>query len=224
MHSVVFCKISSMKYYKGAGKKDQPFNGGSFVDANGFGHEEYNFYSREIPPDWEDDSGAVPEGEYCLGFVETKSTNKAKSNQLHVEKILGFGGDFKKEPCVSGVTVVWCATSDRNETSVVGWYKNATVFREYQMFTDENNEERFYNVLARASDCILLPQGTRNRHIWNVPSKKYTRAFGFGQSMLWYAGEEKAVPFVTRLLENINGYGDENWLYEFPDGQIPLGG
>ncbi len=31
MKSIVFCKISSMKYYKGAGRHDQPFNGGSFV-------------------------------------------------------------------------------------------------------------------------------------------------------------------------------------------------
>jgi len=106
MDSLVFCKISSMKYYKGASDKDQPYNGGSFVRENGYGHEEYNFLPRSISDDWEDDSGAVPQGEYCLGFVETKSTNASKSNQLHIEKILRFGDAFKKEPCVSGVIVV----------------------------------------------------------------------------------------------------------------------
>ena len=214
MESLVFCKISSMKYYKGVGPRDVPYNGGSFVKENGYGYEEYNFLMRDIPYDWIDDSGTVSKGEYCLGFVETKSTNANQSNQLHVEKILGFGDAFKTEPCVTGVTVVWCATSDLNETSVVGWYKNATVFREYQSFLDGKNSERIYNVLARSSDCVLLPQGTRHRHIWSAPSKKYTRAFGFGQSMLWYAQEEKARPYLQRLTENIKSYNDENWIHK----------
>lgn len=132
MESLVFCKISCMKYYEGASRHDVPYNGGSFVKENGYGHEEYNFFARNIPDGWVDDSGSVIGGDYCLGFVETKSTNANKSNQLHVEKILGFGDSFKTEPCVTRVTVVWCATSDLNETQVVGWYKNATVFREYQ--------------------------------------------------------------------------------------------
>ena len=55
-----------------------------------YGHEEYNFLVRDIPANWIDDSGMIAEDEYCLGFVETKSTNISKSNQLHVEKILGF--------------------------------------------------------------------------------------------------------------------------------------
>lgn len=129
---------------------------------------------RDIPTNWIDDSGMIAEDEYCLGFVETKSTNISKSNQLHVEKILGFGDPFNKELCVTGVTVIWCATSDLNETSVVGWYKNATVFRKYQLFKDDKSKERFYNILALSSNCVLLPQGTRHRHIWSVPSKKYT--------------------------------------------------
>lgn len=181
MESLVFCKISCMKYYKGASRHDVPYNGGSFVKENGYGHEEYNFFARNIPDGWVDDSGSVTGGDYCLGFVETKSTNASKSNQLHVEKILGFGDRFKTEPCVTRVTVV------------------------------------FYNILSLSSDCTLLPQGTRHRHIWNVPSKKYTRAFGFGQSMLWYAQEEKAMPYLQRLTDNIRDYDGENWLYNYPE-------
>ena len=40
---ILFCKISCMKYYKGAGDNDKPLNGGKFVVENGFGHEEFNF-------------------------------------------------------------------------------------------------------------------------------------------------------------------------------------
>lgn len=42
MESLVFCKISSIKYYKGASRRDVPYNGGSFVKKNGYGHEEVN--------------------------------------------------------------------------------------------------------------------------------------------------------------------------------------
>lgn len=213
MNKIVFCKISSMKYYKGASQKDVPYNGGSFVKKNGFGHEEYNFLTWTILPDSINDSGSIPEGEYCIGFVETKSTNSINKNQLHVEKIRGFGDAFKKELWVTGVTVIWCATTDLNETSVVGWYKNATVFREYQAF----NDDRFYNVIAQSSDCVLLPESARHRHIWNVLSKKSTRTFGFGQSMLWYAQEEEALPYLDRLRDNINSYLGENWLNEYPE-------
>ena len=70
MERIVFCKISSMKYYKGASRSDVPYNGGSFVKENGYGYEEYNFLVRDIPANWIDDSGMIAEGEYCLAFVE----------------------------------------------------------------------------------------------------------------------------------------------------------
>lgn len=222
MESIIFCKISSMKYYKGAGNHDQPFNGGTFVRENGHGHEEYNFLAREISNDWDDDSGTVPKGEYCRGYVATKSTIAGKINQLHVERIRGFGKSFKKEPCVSGVTVIWFATCDLKKTTVVGWYRNATVFREYQNFYDEDGNKRWYNVLAKASECVLLPQKMRNKNEWWVPSKKYAKYYGFGQSMLWYAQEEDAKEYLKEYLEqligHINEYNAENWLYTFPEG------
>ena len=40
---VLFCKVSNMKYYKGACNDDIPKFGGSFVEENGYGHEEFNF-------------------------------------------------------------------------------------------------------------------------------------------------------------------------------------
>ena len=45
---VLFCKISSMKYYKGASQKDVPYNGGSYVNENGFGNEQYNFAAVQL--------------------------------------------------------------------------------------------------------------------------------------------------------------------------------
>ena len=207
---ILFCKISSMKYYKGACAQDVPMYGGKFVEENGYGHEEFNF----LPIDME--GVAEPE---CVGFVEPKS-NRGVRNTLHIEKIEGCAA-MKKEPLVDDVLVIWCAKRDRGDVTVVGWYKHATVWRDVQdwtiMFDNGVEEERGYNVRAKASDCTLLPSGERNRAIWSIPSAKYTGVYGFGQSMVWYPTEPEAENYLTRLLSNIDNYRDENWLHKFPD-------
>lgn len=196
---ILFCKISCMKYYKGANEHDVPYNGGSFVDENGYGHEQYNFDPEEL------DGGKT----YCLGFVETKSTSELKSNDLHIEKISGCEL-LKKEESVDDVLAVWCATTDLNETSVIGWYKNATVYRQYQSVEFDSDYTQYYNVIAEKDSCVLLPQGERHRSIWDIPTAR-KRGFGFGQSMIWYAAEEKAKDYISRLVKSIDEYDGENW-------------
>ena len=207
---ILFCKISSMKYYKGACDLDVPIYGGKFVEENGYGHEEFNFLPIEM------EGIAEPE---CVGFVEPKS-NRGIRNTLHIEKIEGCAA-MKKEPLVDDVLVIWCAKRDRGDVTVVGWYKHATVWRDVQdwtiMFDNGMEEERGYNVRAKASDCTLLPSGERNRAIWSIPSAKYTGAYGFGQSMVWYPTEPEAENYLTRLLKNIESYRDENWLNKWPE-------
>ena len=209
---IVFLKISSMRYYKGAGPDDIPQNGGSFVNENGFGHEELNFTPFRF-----DDS----DEETCLGFFEPKSCNGVQ-NTFHIEKIDGCGA-YRNEPTVDDVLVVWCATRDGRLT-VVGWYKHAEVYRHLQgwtlRFSDGVEEERYYNVAARAEDCVLLPFGERNRAIWSVPTKQYTRTFGFGQKpMVWYATEPEAQQYLHKLLDAIEGYSGENHLRTLPESR-----
>ena len=146
----------------------------------------------------------------CPQQVETKTTSKSKRNDLHIEKISDCEL-LKKEDSVDDVLVVWCATTDLNETSIVGWYKDATVYRTYQNaeFDSEYNQE--FNVLANKENCVLLPQGERHRHIWNAPTAK-KRTYGFGQSMIWYATEENAVAYIEKLSKQISEYTGENWI------------
>ena len=209
---ILFCKVSCMKYYKGHCRKDRPYNGGRFVQENGYGLEEYNFFPAEMT---ESPDGPSDNKKYCFGFVETKSTKDRRANELHIEKIDGCRA-FKNEEAVDDVLVVWCATSDLNETSVVGWYKHATVYRHYQQET-AIFEDRYYNILACADDCVLLPSGERHQHIWNAPTAKRTRSYGFGQSLVWYAAEESAKGYIERLMENIRHYDGENWLAKYPE-------
>lgn len=92
-----------MDYYKGiVPGKDEPKNGGSYVKDTKDAHEKYNFKPEHLK------LKGFPEGEYCLGFVETKSTSAGKRNQLNIEKIEGCC-DLKGDTEVDDVLVVYCA-------------------------------------------------------------------------------------------------------------------
>jgi hypothetical protein len=75
---------------------------------------------------------------------------------MNIEKISGCEL-CKSEDSVEDVTVVYCARypfSEKRETVIVGWYKHATVFRNYE--TREFEERlcrgeytQFYNAIAK---------------------------------------------------------------------------
>lgn len=198
--SILFCKISAMKYYKGVVQGfDEPHNGGSYVLEHGQGNEQNNFSTVEFE-----------DGEFCLGFVETKSSRSDKRNELHIENIHGCEL-FRNEPCVDDVLVVWCATIKPNETAIVGWYDHATVYRQYQWVDFDDGGDQEYNVIARKEDCVLLPVPERTVHIWQAPVAR-KRTYGFGQSMVWYAQEPQAKAYCEKLVEQIRKYRGENWI------------
>ncbi len=221
---VLFCNIAWMKYYKGdAYGNDHPQGGGSYVVEHQEAHEEFNFHPVELSGGEE-----IEEGEYCLGFVETKRTNHETDNQLKIEKISGCSL-CTKEDFVEDVTVVYCARypwSDKRETVIVGWFRNATVLREYQWVSFEErlgrkNHVQGFNAIARSDNCVLLPVGERRQNRWNVPRKsaKYAN-YGFGQSNVWYANDpenEDLQKFLNRIEKEIDTYSGENWLYRYPE-------
>ena len=205
---ILFCNIARMKYYKGiVPGVDEPKFGGAYVAQTGDAGEQYNFAPLKTDT-----------GEFCFGMVETKSTSVGKSNQLHIERLEGVSRSAGE---ANGVLVVWCATHHHSEAVVVGWYRNATVLRNYDRiridYEDGGWEEQTYNVLADAGDCVLLPEGERNRRCWWVPRKRVTRSFGFGQANVWFAEEESAEDYVHALAEQIKRYQGENWLHFWPE-------
>lgn len=216
----LFCNIAWLLYYKGLVPGEVvPNSGGEYVKRTGDAHEKHNF----LPTDLTFQDGSMPDGRYCLGFVETKATGKDRSNQLHIEKIDGCsacGG----EPAVDDVLVVYCATHPmHNFTTVVGWYEHATVFREYQA-AEFNDGVQYYNAIAKAENCVLLPAPARSRRtLWNIPRRNSGAAYGFGRSNIWYAaGDEENEALLSKFLKqlerNISEYRGENWLNRYPDG------
>ena len=103
------------------------------------------------------------EEDFCLGFVMLIGNAKENNIQIRLENIIGCSA-CKKEDVIEGVTVVWCATPENSQnTRVVGFYKNATVYRYPQQteFVDENGETSYlqqFNFIAKKEDCVLIPQ------------------------------------------------------------------
>lgn len=212
---VLFLNIAWMKYYKGIYPNlDEPLNGGNYVSKQKDAHEKYNFHPFVINGEFNND-------EVCLGFFSTKSTNKTDSNQLHIEKIEGA---VLEDDVIYDVLVIWCAKQAEydNRTVVVGWYKNARVYRYYNVveFACDGGEkdEQYYSVAAKADNCVLLPVAERSRYTkWNVPRKRPKGAdFGFGSANVWFGSEDRAKNYINKLAENIYSYDGENWLRKNP--------
>ena len=222
---ILFCNIAWMDYYKGIVQgKDEPQNGGSYVRETFDAHEKYNFEAVSLTRE-----SGYPEGEYCLGFVETKSTNNESKNQLRIEKISGCEG-MSKEDSIEDVLVVYCALypdAIEKETYVVGWYQHATVCRNYEImrFPSEDEEayyDQAYNAIARKEDCILLPRASRRKaNTWKVPRKSKGVAYGFGQSNVWFAqGREDNKlldQFLNKIVRQIEEYDGENWIDKYAE-------
>ena len=123
---ILFCNIAWMKEYRGnEDGKDTPLNGGSYVDETGDAHEKYNFTPvNMVGREW-----------FIIvwEFFETKSLVNGKVlNQMRIENIAGCEL-LKKEESVDDVLVVYCAKHPAHKfTTVIGWYKHATVYRHYQ--------------------------------------------------------------------------------------------
>ena len=208
MKPIIFARVADMYYYNGITQKDTPVNGGSYVNETGEAHECYNF----SPVQFTDGSQA------CFGFVMLAGTKENVDTKLHIEKIIGCEA-LKKEDVVHNVTVVFCSKAPNSPTMrVVGFYKNATVYREYQYEEFPDGYVQAFNFIAEKNDCVLLPYQERHKgQRWYIPmSKKRNSSFGFGRSNIWYAQgyrtDEKLHDFLERMIHNIETYNGENWV------------
>ncbi len=206
---VVFMNIAWMKWYLGTTEDDIPINGGSYVREEQDCSERINFRPFTVVFDGED-----KETDCFLATYEPKS-NRGQTNQTHIERIRGCAA-MKNRNCVSDVTVVWCATAPNGNSYVVGWYKNATVYRDFQSAIIDKPDgtcwDCYYNVTCAYEDATLIPYEKRESQEWKIPRRntKERARFGFGQANIWYASEEEAKPFVSELLKRIEYYSGEN--------------
>ncbi len=189
---MLFLRIGWMRFYEGQSDDDHIHGGGAFVREHGYGHEMFNF----LPYD----------GQY-YGYVRPTSGGSADSNfvdgaGIKLERIVPTA---KKNSAIEHVLVVWVSSPPEGGAFIVGWYRNATVFREHQPPPTNSNRmhkgEAFgYYVHAHAADVTRLEPTAR---VFPVPSHQKG---GIGQSNVWYADDpEQHKEFRQSVLEYIAG-------------------
>lgn len=183
-----------MKFYQGPKPGDEkPIGGGSY-NTGEIGHEAYNYSNINgflygyFQPHMKSPY------EINLGRIEQRFTNKKIDNIL----------------------VIWFATNpiDKGQV-VVGWYKNATVFRSIHSPNMLPQRENYnYNIKARKKDCVLLPISKRKFPVGHgIKGKKEGNP---GQANAFYVLDDQGHPkdlnnpdnaWITKVIEYVENYG-----------------
>lgn len=209
MAGILFCNIGWMSRYEGnKGQPDKTVGGGSWVRENETGHEVCNFVT-------------CPDG-FVYGHVET--IQGERDRKIRIET-LGGNGDS-----VDGVDVVWTAADPkRGGRRVVGWYRNATVFRERQYFEKlptrqhDRDDIRNYRIRARAEDAHCIDLEDRTLRLGSGPG-------WIGQTP-WKLLSKDSSPDIRDFLEQIQrllegaadaGHGELPADEEYQEGSLKL--
>ena len=185
---MLLCNVSWMQRYDGLGN-DKPLHGGQYVRENGFGHEAINFRNLN---------------DKVYGFVQLRT------GSINISRLDSSAGDS-----TDGVLIVWRARSIEHGSVIVGWYKNAIVFRTVQKappgrsFThDGKTIPPEWVFRANASDAFLIPPEKRS---FRVPVSHK----GFGSQTF--------VSFLDSGLGEVVAYRDSllRYIREVESGRYP---
>ncbi|HET7308007.1 MAG TPA: DUF3883 domain-containing protein [Gammaproteobacteria bacterium] len=168
-----------MERYEGLGSRDSIIGGGAYVKKEGHGLEVCNFRKHRNK---------------LYGYVQVPG------EEIDIERI----GAKPEDDSISRVTVIWTATRPTGGTAVVGWYKDATVYRSYQQFkhtpaAHRRNRLDGYWIEVDADRATLLPIDERT---CEIPRRQKG---GMGQSNIWYADNPLSGPIVTEVMRLVNG-------------------
>lgn len=176
MQRMIFFNTGWMERYEGG----SIYGGGSYITEYGYGHEIYNF--KRI-------------GGKVYGYAQPSGAN-------NLERLGARSG----ADSISDILIIFTATHEQGGTYIVGWYKNATFYREYQ--NTRMKERRYkreyigYYAEAESKDAVLLPEDDR----FSFPSiPRYVKG-GMGRSNIWYADSPNMEPFRFKVLKCINDY------------------
>ncbi|WP_315121220.1 hypothetical protein [uncultured Clostridium sp.] len=193
---VLFCNIGWMKEYKGINEDDTIASITTKSDKNNKDAEQYNFLNLDG---------------YYYGYASTKSGSKKKT-ELQLEEI-----DPKEEGTefLDDVLVIWMAKrpNDKAGSRIIGWYKNARVYRNYK-----ENSLGAYNIRAKVKDSLLIPPMHRSYLIY--PARIIGTGKGMGQSSIWLPKGEDAKEIVENCINYINDYSYERFDDHITEDQL----
>lgn len=162
MPPVIYFNIGWMKRYAGGEADDPTVGGHGWLVKHEHGLECFNFLPTK--------AGRVE------GYRPPGTRDKVNIQRL---------GAGATDDAIDGVLVVWLAREPGSgKTLVVGWYRNATVYREAKIgqFSLEGMQSE-YSVSASESDAVLVPVAARS---FQVASSRTAPGEGFGQKPTWY--------------------------------------
>lgn len=185
----LLARVGWMKYYRGPQQGDEkPIAGGKYTEKS-LGHEAFNF---------------KPIAGTLYGYFQPQM---AASN-IRLERIVP---SLSNNASADGILVVFVATSpSEGGQRVIGWYRNAAIFREPQSSRFVERQQFDYFVQTSVDDGMLLPSHERN---YVIPKG----AGGIGQANIWYpyeGGKEKNASWIAPMLEFIYGYQGENLVQD----------
>jgi hypothetical protein len=177
---LIYFNIGWMKHYAGAAADDPTIGAHGYLGTHKHGAESFNF----LPGNKGVLRGYRPPG---------------SKEQTNISRLGAAPGDAY----LDGVTVVWMAREPgTGRTLIVGWYRNARVYRLCpDGGMDLNDERHHYSVEARVEDARLLPPVARS---FEVPSSRTAPGEGYGQKPTWY-GADKMNRRVWAYIASIEG-------------------
>jgi 5-methylcytosine-specific restriction protein A len=202
-NKVVFITVDWMKHYQGITATDQPLGtGGSYPKDKK--HEVFNFL---------DNDG------FCYGYTPPYGNINLKAiNNKEIQK------DFNGAQYIENVLIIFNASKpDGQKRRIVGFYVNATIFK--SSFSSSNPKRIFhsdnsfagYNIKVKAENAYLFEEEERNILL---PFSKRD-GYGYGQSNIWYARDDKSQPFkdsivklIQKIIEETTSKDDEIKYFE----------
>ncbi|MBN1471285.1 MAG: hypothetical protein JW925_05860 [Syntrophaceae bacterium] len=143
---VIFARIGYMHYYSGPQKGDEkPRHGGSY-NIKGIGHELYNFKTI---------NGKL------FGYFQPYEPPEDSDNPVTVN-LERIDPVTKDDDFINSVLVIFVSKKEGYGQVIVGWYKNASVYRNYQRPLKNMLRENYrYNLQAEINNAVLLPENYR---------------------------------------------------------------
>lgn len=178
--AVIFFNIGWMINYNGIDSKDITFGNHKYLKNNDFGYECYNFR---------------PYKGRCYAYVPI-----AEGKSIHIERL----GASAEDDFIDQTDIVMFARNPSDgKAYIVGWYRNATLYRYPQKFPDSRRTVAgtgvHYCAVCHENDAHLVPLDERD---FMLQSSR-TMLGGFGQSTIWYADKQPSI--IKKVIKYISG-------------------
>lgn len=179
---IILARIGYMTFYKGTQLGDEKPVGGGKYNKDKIGHEIYNF--KDI------------KGNLYGYFQPYDRNNIDHLARINLKRIDPNANDSAEK--LEDVLVIFFSSNPVTKKQViVGWYKKATVYREFQNDTEILNRNDFgYNLICSTKNAVLLPSDKR------IPlyfSKNIGKKDKPGRSNIFYLTDQN---YQARIIEN----------------------